>query len=218
MSRFVRPATAATASTSVFQDCSPVQSGAYVAGAGVYLLTVAPASAAEGLAEVSGVSTAAASCNTNYNADGVQFRLIQIDQTMELTPAQLADANHLQNLVAYQCLGVSNWNSVWTDPLGSPVEQFGLMDTLRSSQTLTACEVPLAVIYWTADQGIVFLDMWCVRRPVVSAKSAAGRLGSARVKPARRRWVGDVPPVPAAGSRNGCFRRRRKFPYRNRRG
>jgi hypothetical protein len=169
----VRPAGVTNNSTTIFLDCKPVQSEVYVAGAGVYLLTIGPASASQGSAETNGIGTAAASCNSNYNAYGVQFRLIQIDQIMGLTSAQLADANHLRNLVAYNCFGVGNWNSVWTDPLGSPVEQFGFVDTLRSSQTLTDCEVPLAVVYWTADQGIVFVDMWSVRRPVIG-KSAAG--------------------------------------------
>ena len=165
----VRPAGVTNGSTTIFQDCTPVQSGVYVAGAGVYLLTIGPASAAEGLAQVSGVSTGAAPCNSNYKADGVQFRLIQIDQTMGLTLAQLSDANHLRNLVAYKCFGVENWNSIATDPLGSPPERFGFLDTLRANEALSSCEEPLAALYWTADLGISFIDLWSVRRPIVPA-------------------------------------------------
>ncbi|HEY3836426.1 MAG TPA: hypothetical protein VGL72_07640 [Bryobacteraceae bacterium] len=167
----VRPLGTTNGAATVFQDCKPVQSGVYVAGAGVYLLTIGPANAPQGLAEVSGVSSAAAPCNSNYNADGVQFRLIQVDQVMGLSQAQLTDANHLRNLVAYKCFGVDAWNGIWTDPLAVPVDQFGLADTLRSNQTLTGCEVPLAVLNWTADQGIVFADMWSVRRPVIARSS-----------------------------------------------
>jgi hypothetical protein len=169
----VRPAGVTNGSTTIFQDCTPVQSGVYVAGAGVYLLTIGPASAAEGLAQVSGVSTGAAPCNSNYKADGVQFRLIQIDQTMGLTLAQLSDANHLRNLVAYKCFGVDEWNSIATDPLGSPPERFGFLDTLRANEALSGCEEPLAVLYWTADLGISFIDLWSVRRPIVPAGAFA---------------------------------------------
>jgi len=164
----VRPAAASSAPAQIFQDCKPVTSGVYIAGAGVYMLTIGPASSPQGSAQANGIGTVAASCNSDYNAYGVQFRLLQVDQTMGLTQAQLADRNHLQNLVAYKCFGVDSWNSIWTDPLGSPVEQFGFVDTLRSNQALTDCEVPLAVMYWTADQGILFVDMWPVRRPVVA--------------------------------------------------
>ena len=163
----VRPANATAGPTTIFQDCTPVQSGVYVAGAGVYLLTIGPASAVEGIAQVSGVAGGAAACNSNYNAYGIQFRLIQVDQAMGLTVTQLDDANHLRNLVAYIFFGVKNLSSAWTDPLGSPPSQLGFADTMRANGTLTACEVPLAVLYWTADQGIEFVDMWAVRRPAI---------------------------------------------------
>jgi hypothetical protein len=47
-----------------------------------------------------------------------------------------------------------------------PGQQFGVADALRSKQVLTDCEVPLAVLFWTAD-GLQFVDMWAVRRRVV---------------------------------------------------
>jgi len=164
----VRPAdgTNGSAVAPIFQDCTPVQAGNYIAGAGVYLLTIGPATATEGLAEVSGVSTTTAPCNTKYNVPGVQFRLISID----LQPSELADVNHLRNLVAYKCFGfTSQFNSQASfaaDPFNLPMTNYGLLDDLRTNQVLTNCEVPLAVLYWTADQGIVFVDMWAVRRPV----------------------------------------------------
>jgi hypothetical protein len=43
-----------------------------------------------------------------------------------------------------------------------------LIDQLRAAQTITGCEVPLAVLYWTATDGVVFVDMWSVRRALVS--------------------------------------------------
>jgi len=150
--------------TAIFQDCAPVQSGVYAGGAGLYLLTVGPASAPQGSAEVSGIGTATASCNSNYNACGVQFRLVQIDPAMSLTQAQAGDADHLRNLVAYRCFGISDWDQILADPFIPTAAGYGLLDQLRSAQLLTDCEVPLATLQWTASSGLVFVDMWSVRR------------------------------------------------------
>jgi hypothetical protein len=160
----VRPASPTTGGSSVFKECLPMQSGVYIAGAGVYLLTIGPASARQGLAEVSGVSTGTAPCNSKYKADGVQFRLVQLD----LTLTELGDVNHLRNLVAYKCFGVADWAADVTDPFGTHSGGHGLIDQLRAAQTITGCEVPLAVLYWTATDGVVFVDMWSVRRALVS--------------------------------------------------
>jgi hypothetical protein len=160
----VRPASPTTGGSSVFQECLPMQSGVYIAGAGVYLLTIGPASATQGLAEVSGVSTGVAPCNSKYKADGVQFRLVQLD----LTLAELGDVNHLRNLVAYKCFGVADWAADVADPFGTQSGGHGLIDQLRVAKTITGCEVPLAVLYWTASDGVVFVDMWSVRRALVS--------------------------------------------------
>jgi hypothetical protein len=161
----VRPASPAAAGSSVFAECLPMQSGVYIAGAGVYLLTIGPASATQGLAEVSGVSTNAAPCNSKYKADGVQFRLVQLD----LTQTELGDVNHLRNLVAYKCFGVADWAANVADPFGTSTSTgHGLIDQLRAAKTITGCEVPLAVLYWTATDGVVFVDMWAVRRALVS--------------------------------------------------
>lgn len=158
----VKPPTATNGTSVIFQDCTPPQPGAYIAGAGVYLLTVGPAKDSQGLAEVSGVSTTQAPCNTKYNIQCVQFRLIPID----LDETERSDTNHLRNLVAYKCFGVADQTKFVTDPFGPPLTSYGLLDQLRSNQVLTNCEVPLAVLYWTTNLGIVFVDMWAVRRPV----------------------------------------------------
>src|SRR5438105_2549128 len=50
----VRPASPANGGSSTFQDCLPTQ-GVFIGDAGVYLLTIGPASLNQGLAEVSGV-------------------------------------------------------------------------------------------------------------------------------------------------------------------
>ena len=160
----VRPDTTAAGTPATFQECTPIQPGVYIAGAGVYLLTIGPASANQGLAEVSGVSTAAAACNSRYKADGVQFRLVQID----LSLAEVSDVNRLRNLVAYKCFGVADWAADVTDPFSTPRPGHGLIDQLRAAGTVTGCEVPLATLFWTATGGLVFIDLWSVRRALLS--------------------------------------------------
>lgn len=151
-----------TSPSPIFQDCQPTQPGTYIAGAGVYLLTIGPAATSEGLAEVSGVSTAQARCNTKYNVQDVQFRLLKLD----FTDDELNDTNHLRNLVAYRCFGVADLAAFVVDPFHKDLSQYGLLDQLRSEKILTNCEVPLAVLYWTASSGVVFVDVWAVRRVV----------------------------------------------------
>jgi hypothetical protein len=166
----VRPANGSTGTVAnIFEDCTPAESGPYIAGAGVYLLTVGPANASQGLAAVSGTDTTQAPCNSKYNVQGVQFRLVAIDAKLIGLP-DFSDVARLRNYVAYQCFGVADWNS-WRDAaFDMPGQQFGVIDALRSRQLLTGCEVPLAVLFWTAD-GLQFVDRWAVRRRI--ARSAA---------------------------------------------
>lgn len=182
--RLVRPSTqTATTPAPIFQDCTPAQSGPYIAGAGVYLLTVGPATATEGLAEVSGLNNSQAACNSGYNTQGVQFRLIPVN----LTQNELDDTDHLRNLVAYKCFGVADQAGFLADPFGTSLTSYGLLGQLRSSHTLTDCDVPLAMLYWTADQGIVFVDMWSVRRAAPQSTSTSGwslLLGARRLREA----------------------------------
>src|SRR5215472_12134241 len=63
----VRPAKAVNGTAKIFEECTPVQPGVYVADPGIYLFTVGPATASQGLAEVSGVNTGSVPCNSNYN-------------------------------------------------------------------------------------------------------------------------------------------------------
>jgi hypothetical protein len=147
-----------------FNECVPLQTGTYTAGAGVYLLTLAPARAAEGLAPVAGLDLGIASCNTDTIVSALQFRLIKLNPP--LTDVELADENHLRNLVAYKCFGVTEVQSFVTNPFGTELMQYGLLDSLRTNR-LTNCDVPLAVLYWTLSDGIKFIDLWSVRRRLI---------------------------------------------------
>ena len=168
----VRPQNGGAApSSTAFSECQPFQAGVYVTGSGVYLLTARPARGLEGKAPASGLQSGAADCNAKYLVDGVQFRLVQLD----FTAAELSDTDRLRNLVAYKCFGIEASRAFATDPFGVKAEGSTLLDNLRPTR-LTDCEVPLAVLHWTATAGISFIDMWSVRRRLSSRASTGGWL------------------------------------------
>jgi hypothetical protein len=186
--KLTRPLNADSSGTTsfTFDDCRPLQPGVYIAKAGVYLLTIAPARKNEGRAAVSGLDNVVARCNTHHAVEGVQFRLIQLG----LNADELRDTNHLRNIIAYKCFGIDRTKPPVTfpiDPFNSMPRQT-LLDDLRP-RLLTDCDVPLAVINWTSAEGIKFVDMWSVRRRV-SAPSASGTWGA--VVDERRRSVGEA--------------------------
>lgn len=143
----------------LFADCQPFATGTYTAGAGVYLLTVGPDEEPEGRAPVNGLGNEDALCNVALEAEALAFRLIRLTVPVE----QLAEKELLRNRVAYACFGTEALAGVVADPFGAAVTSYGLLDTLRT-QTLTDDEVPLAVIGWSIDDGIQFVDLWSVRR------------------------------------------------------
>src|SRR5207247_5916235 len=110
----VRPVSPSTPTTLAagFTPCDVGPSGSYVAGTGVYLLTIAPAVGSEGRAPVSGLSNTTASCNMRYLIEGLQFRLLQLDLTSE----ELQDQDRLRNRVAYQCFGMTDTLPFRRDP------------------------------------------------------------------------------------------------------
>jgi hypothetical protein len=165
--KLVRPAHQATAPASIFQTCTPPTQGVYVADSGVYLLTVCSLGAANGLAQVSGLGGLQTSCNAKYIVDAVQFRLIEVP----VDGPTLSDVARLRNRVAYQCFGVDHLLGFATDPFGMAGEPHTLLDDMRGT-TLTDCDVPLALMYWTATGGIQFLDMWSVRRRMTRTNRA----------------------------------------------
>jgi len=157
----VRKATPGPGNTDPFSECAPLQSGTYVAGAGVYLLTIAPAQGTEGRAATHSLESTNASCNTDTTVTAVQFRLIQLDQQISAT--DMLNQNKLRNLIAYKCFGVDSTSKFPVDPFTTNLEKYGLLDDLRPTW-LTECEVPLAILYWTLVDGIKFIDLWSVRR------------------------------------------------------
>ncbi|HKV10067.1 MAG TPA: hypothetical protein VJ725_18145 [Thermoanaerobaculia bacterium] len=165
--RLIRPVNPAQAPDKIFQTCVPPQQGVYIADAGVYLLTVCSIGAANGLAPVTGLGGLQASCNAKYIVDAVQFRLLELPVDKTLLPNP-----RLRNLVAYQCFGVDGLDDFATDPLGPTPPPSTLLDKIRGTR-LTDCDVPLAVMYWTATGGVQFVDLWSVRRRVTETRAAS---------------------------------------------
>jgi hypothetical protein len=180
---------AATASAgaepgNLFADCQLYAPGTYTAGAGVYLLTVGPDEEPEGRAPVNGLGNEDAPCNVALEAEALAFRLIRLSVPLD----QLAEEELLRNRIAYSCFGVDALAGVVADPFDPALTSYGLVDTLRT-QTLSDDEMPLAVIGWSIDDGIQFVDLWSVRRRL-TARAAEGDWAS--IVSDRRRAEGEA--------------------------
>lgn len=154
----------------VFANCNPLADGTYVAGAGIYLLTIAPAQLSEGRASTNGLDPSNVRCNTDVTVDGLQFRLLSIrpQRYMDLDLASPLFRNRL----AYRCFGIEARLANAIDPWRSDPPRYGLVDELRDTG-LSDCEVPLALVYWTAA-GLQFVDTWAVRRKLLSPDALSG--------------------------------------------
>jgi hypothetical protein len=165
----VRPPDQISTAGCVFADCEPLAAGTTLSSAGFYLLTIAPASARQGLAPVSGLGNAIAACNSNYFVDGVQFRLLPLNVIESDNP------DLVRNSVAYQCFGLAALGP--GDFLNEafktgPVIDYGV-EMLVPAGRLTEQDVPLALIEWTIN-GLGFIDQWSVRRRVTRPDASGG--------------------------------------------
>jgi hypothetical protein len=107
-------------------------------------------------------------CNSNYTADGVQFRLLQLDVPQSI----FAEPLKIRNRVAYGCFSAGQEATVIQQLLGAPTIQPNLIDALRPNR-LTPCDVPLCVLYWTATGGIQFVDLFSARRGLTHPSAAS---------------------------------------------
>lgn len=156
-----------------FGDCTPALSGTYLAGEGLYLLTLAPASVATGRAASNGLGGAAVACNTDADIAAVQFRLL------EIRPQLYADldlaAPDFRNRIAYRCFGdgvLAEWGNALLaggargDDLLVAMEGYGL----------SPHDLPLALVGFTGTRDFALLDADAVQRPL--ARPDAGGAGS----------------------------------------
>jgi hypothetical protein len=159
-----RPPLDTPTSGAQFAPCGDLDdTDAYIAGGGVYLLTMYPVEGYEGRAYASGLNNSIATCNNKYRVKGVRFRVIQF------TPPGInfADAEHLRNWLAHRCFGTETKQAAFAQFPTTAADSYGLLDDLRPN-VLTDCDVPLALLYWTSTAGLVFLDQWAVRRRITS--------------------------------------------------
>lgn len=169
-------ASGSTPGACVFADCRPIPGGVYIAGAGVYVLTVAPAYQSEGRAPTNGLDPGNVRCNTDATVEGVQFRLLAVN------PVRFADLDQsspqFRNRLAYRCFGVEAREQAAADPWRNDPQRYGLLDDLRSVG-LDDRDVPLALVYWTAA-GLQFVDSWAVRRALLAPDALAALAFTAR--------------------------------------
>jgi hypothetical protein len=163
--QLVRPVSGSVAPQKIFDACKPPEPGTYVADSGVYLLTIAPITVGDQLAPVSGLG-GPQTCNVKYRVNAVEFRLVKLP----VDSSVLADSNRLRNRVAYACFGIDQITAFALDPIGATGEPKTLLDEI-DGKTIANCDVPLAVLYWTATGGIQFIDMWSVRRRLTHSRT-----------------------------------------------
>ena len=145
----------------LFGDCAPLADGDYVAGAGLYLLTIAPAFTSEGRAAVSGMGDTSPRCALDATVEAVQFRLLEIrDELFAADPGQ----PDFRNRIAYEAFGAGVLPDWPADLLGSKPRVDDLIETMRG-HGLDDAEVPLALIAFNSG-GHVFTDNWSVRRQI----------------------------------------------------
>ena len=152
-----------TTSNCLFAQCEPISGGTYVAGAGVYVLTVAPAEAGEGRAATNGLDPLDVRCNTDATVEAVQFRLLWVNPLLYagLDLGSVA----LRNDLAYRCFGADLQASWFAGLIDATPRRAGLLDALRKT-TLSDFDVPLALLFIRGIAEIDFIDAWSVRRPL----------------------------------------------------
>lgn len=146
----------------LFEDCVDQSPGDYVAGQGLYLLTIAPAFVSEGRAQTNGFDDKAVRCNTDATVEAVQFRTIEINP-QKLGGASFAAAD-FRNRIAYRAFGEGVTRPWAADLIGSEPRGDDLLDALGT--LLRSDEVPLALLAFTGSFNHLFTDNWSVRRPV----------------------------------------------------
>lgn len=202
----------APANGGLFAPCQPPQT--QLTNPGIYVLTMLPASGYQDQVPVAQLNSAgvATSCSSRYAVAGVQFRMapvtlntsgstlqsnlvtlanqIQSQLNGGASAASVAPAlSQFRNGLAHVCFGTEALAGYASNPFPaalqpSPLETYGLIDTLRGASLMTDCEVPLAIMYWTLS-GVQFVDMWSVRRPVFRGDASEYW----PVFSGKRRWV-----------------------------
>lgn len=100
-------------------------------------------------------------CAIDHVLEGVSFRLVRMTAAQALVRAEAVPAARLRNVVAHLCYGS---REVPAESSSDAPDTARAIEAMRATEELDACEVPLAVIGWTAAAGITWVDMWAARR------------------------------------------------------
>lgn len=140
---------------------APVSSGAY-------LLTAAPLAQLEGAVPRKACDgTGTSTCANQWEVEGVEFKIIRLTN---YTPPTGNKVNRNRNLLAHWFYGSGKIMNLMRDPFKFPANYTGFSQI--SAEDFTECDLPLAVFYW-ANNEIVFIDQWAVRRRLVHPYPAA---------------------------------------------
>ena len=202
--QLVTPADFIADRAGLFAECRPPESNPVPSGTGIYVFSIGPASGLQEQAPRSSLSFGdgvADGCDSRFETEGVRFSLARVDLNLALSgqptlleevsalmaPTAAAGLSRLRNLLAHLCFGTPQWAELSGDAfasLESGMElEAGLLGTLRREKRLTDCDLPLGLLFWTA-QGIRFVDAWSVRR--YSAGVSASETGWAVALPSRQ--------------------------------
>ena len=181
----VTEATQVEAEAGLFGECKPVAGTSVLAGKGVHVLVIGPASAFRERAPMQRFDDdgRASHCGDRFVVEGLKFRLAGLDVTnpalvpddlgSELGPliaaADDASLSIARSLLAHACFGTRELAEFPLRPFDradqrSPFLIYGALDHLRVAKAIDDCEIALALLLWT-DAGIQILDNWAVRRP-----------------------------------------------------
>ncbi|OGA80908.1 MAG: hypothetical protein A2711_07075 [Burkholderiales bacterium RIFCSPHIGHO2_01_FULL_63_240] len=199
---------------STFGPCVDATASTYVAGDGLLLLTLSPIDVPEGFAPVLALEAVNTRCARDVIAEGVQLKLLPIPggTISGTTSAALAQ---LRNRIAHECLGSSllrqaHRQPTTTTPRATSAGAHGhsLLDRMLAERSLSACDVPLALVCLIGRQ-IAFIDGAAVRRRIAAQTASvqgAAWLGERLQGTAEARFLqfqeqlADTPAIAAAAA------------------
>ena len=161
------PAQASTSVVSGFGPCGNLPGASFLAGGGVFMLTLAPITLAEGKAPVLALDAVNTRCATDAYVQALQFRLLRING-FGLVGTDATAVARLRNDLAYAFFAAAAQAGAHAAP-GSALAVDLLAKTLADG--LSACDVPLAVLA-LQDEAVLFIDTWAVRRRIAAGPAS----------------------------------------------